>query len=149
ILFILCIFTSVTSYSQKKESTNYNSYFEYDQEYGLHREKGNYTLTVEYNNDTLRWQADKNFSTNVCMVEKKTDKYIIAQSEDDTKVFYSVTDKQLFYLTKWETSFTAYGLGKGSFTVRELVTHMMRLINTGNTEADVISFLSEQGEYDF
>ncbi|MEM9391960.1 MAG: hypothetical protein AAGA02_15890 [Bacteroidota bacterium] len=140
---------STTCIAQNKQNVAYNAYFEYDQEYGLHKEKGDYILSVEYNQDTLKWQADKNFSANTCLIEKRTVKYIIALSEDSTKVFYNLADKQLFYLTKWENSFTAYGIGRGSFTVRELVTHMMRLINTGNTEADVISFLSKQGEYDF
>ncbi|MEM6526057.1 MAG: hypothetical protein AAGF85_06490 [Bacteroidota bacterium] len=149
ILLIVFIFLSVTSYAQKKESTGYSNYFEYDQEYGLHKEKGDYTLTVEYDNDTLKWQADNNFSTNVCTVDQKTDKYIIAISKDSTSIFYSIADKQLFYLTQWETSYTAYGLGKGSLALRELVTHMIRLINNSKTEEDVIQFLIQQAEYDF
>ena len=145
----LCFFISVANYAQEKESTYYNTYFEYDQEYGLHKEKGDFTLMVEYNNDMLRWRADKNFSDNVCVVDKKTKKYIIAKSEDATKIFYSIAEQLLFYLTIWETSFTAYGLGKGSFAVREVVGHMIRLINNGKTEADVMAFLSRQAEYDF
>ena len=148
-LLLIHLLISTTCIAQNKDNVAYNAYFEYDQEYELHKEKGEYILSVEYNKDTLKWQADKNFSTTTCVIEKITDKYIIALSEDSTKVFYNRADKQLFYLTKWETSFTAYGLGKGSFGIFELVTHKIRLINTGHSEVDVITFLSKQAEYDF
>lgn len=148
---ILCItiFTVTPSLGQHNETINYKNYYEYDQVYGLHKEKGNYTLVVAYGDDTLKWQADKKFPANTCTIQKITDKYIVALSEDGTKVFYSRSDKRLFYMTRWETSLTAYGFGLGSLGIRESVSQMIRLINQDKSEEEVIAFLSRQAEYDF
>lgn len=146
---VFSIIISATAFGQNKIEIPYTYYYEYDQEYGLHYEKGDYLLTVQYTDDTLSWSADSTYQLDVCHIKKHTDKYIVAQSKDGTYVFYSITDKRLFYLIKWETTYTAYGVGAGSLALRETVGHMMHEIAEGGAIEDVIAFLSKQASYDF
>ncbi|MEM6737781.1 MAG: hypothetical protein AAGC64_12870 [Bacteroidota bacterium] len=142
---IICTF----SYSQSQITIPYSTYYECDQEYGLYREKGEYVLTIEYDEDTLRWRADDAFQLDLCEIKKKTEKYIVGLSADGTRVFYEVADQRFFYLIRWEATYTAYGIGKGSLALRETVSHMIQIIESGGKEEDVLAFLIRQAAYDF
>lgn len=148
VAFILFVF-SFYACGQDKVVIPYDSHLEYDQEYGLHQEDGDYKLIIEYSEDTLRWKSDEAIPPDICHIQKKTSKYIIGVSKDGTYVFYNIQDKRLFYLMKWETTYSTYGVGKGPFALRESVTQMMHVIQSGGNETDVIEFLTRQAEYDF
>lgn len=127
----------------------YQEYFEYDQEYGLHREKGNFALSLSWDQDTLKWRSDDALQYDASIIQQETEKYIAALSMDSTYVFYSKNDERLYYLMKWETTYTAYGVGKGAFGLKEMVAHMMQVITNGGHAQDVMTFLREQEDYDF
>lgn len=144
--FLVAVFTSL---SQQKLAIPYTHYYEYDQEYGLHREKGDFMLTVEYSEDTLRWRSDDLLQVETYPIKKKTGNYVLGQSESGKSIFFNIQDQRLFYITKWETTYSAFGVGKGAFGIRETVTHMMQVLNSGQDEAGVMEFLINQAAYDF
>ncbi|MEM6642822.1 MAG: hypothetical protein AAF616_07580 [Bacteroidota bacterium] len=146
IFFGCCYFLSE---GQTLTEIAYSDYYEFDQEYGLHREKADYNLSIYSDEKTLVWKADDSFALDTCMVIKSTRKYVIAQSKDRTKIFYSIADQRIFYLRKWGSTWTVYGLGKGSFGVQELLTQIMHLLKKGGDEGEVMEFLAQQHQYDF
>ena len=148
-MFILFFFELNKGFSQSEFEVPYRKLVEFDQEYGLHIEKGDFLMKVAFDEDTLWWQSDKNLPMDASPILQQSDKYVMAQSNDGTYVFFDTKDKRLFYLIQWESFYTAFGIGTGSFALQEIVDHMMyRLIN-GQSKYDVMSFLIEQSSYEF
>ncbi|MEM9325840.1 MAG: hypothetical protein AAGA85_09295 [Bacteroidota bacterium] len=147
-LLLLLSLKMVSGAAQEAKQISYTQSFEYDQEYGLHREKGQFTLSLTYDGDSLRWQADQRLPEDHCRINERTDQYILATSADGTPVFYNVREQQLFYMMKWETTYTMYGVGAGPLGLRESVQLMMHVLEEG-TIADVTGFLKKQASYDF
>ena len=149
LFLIFMIFCPLLGISQDRQEIAYKNYFEFDQEFGLHKERSDFILIVERAHDSIKWKDDKQFGFSSGVILTETKNYLTAQMEDGTNLFYLKADHQIYYLKKWETTYTAYGFGKGSLSLQESVTQMIRLIKSGKTEAEVIDFLSKQAEYDF
>lgn len=151
--FLLIVLTSIMVHlhgtAQQLIEIPYKDYYEYDQEYGLHREKEDYLLSLSYHGDTLKWRSDNAFQYDLSIIQEETERYIVGLSKDSTHVFYSKNDQRLYYLIKWETTYTAYGVGKGPFGLQEMVAHMIRVIKKGGGAQDVMAFLVKQEEFDF
>jgi len=149
LIFLLVTGQCYVSLAQDSIEIPYQVYYEYDQEYGIHREKVNDVLGLQFGNDTLKWRSDDALQYDFSVILRETEKYIVALSRDSTHVFYSKGDKRLFYLMKWETTYTAYGVGNGPFGLKEMVAHMMRVIKRGGNAQEVMMFLVRQEDYDF
>ena len=148
-MFILFFFEFNKGFPQSEFEVPYRKLVEFDQEYGLHIEKGDFLMKVAFDEDTLWWQSDKNLPMDASPILQQSDKYVMAQSNDGTYVFFDTREKRLFYLIQWESFHTAFGIGFGSFALQEIVDHMMYRLVNGQSKYDVMSFLIEQSSYEF
>ena len=148
-MFILFFFEFNKGFSQSEFEVPYHRLVEFDQEYGLHIEKGDFLMKVAFDEDTLWWQSDKTLLMDASPILQQSDKYVMVQSSDGTYVFFDIREKRLFYLIQWESSHTAFGMGTGSFALQEIVDHMIYRLLNGQSKYDVMSFLIEQSSYEF
>ncbi|MEM9895799.1 MAG: hypothetical protein AAF789_05475 [Bacteroidota bacterium] len=149
VLVISLILQVFQTQGQFRDSVVYSNYFEWDQGYGLHQEKGDFELTVELQGDSLLWSADARFPSNKSLVLSSDRNHIAAFSNDVEMVFYHKREQQLFYLIKWENTYTAYGVGKGELAIEEALERIILLLNKGTGLEGVAEFLERQAVYDF
>jgi hypothetical protein len=148
-MFSVFTLSSVMAFTQQTVKVDYLTRLNCSQKFGLTTYDGEFVMTIEYDNTTLKFNSREGQQMTVYSVAKKTDKYIIGKNDNGNYSFYDIKKKQFYYIDYFMSRYSTAGYGVGYSVVKQTVLKMMNSLKEGKTQKDVIQFLVEQAEYDF
>ncbi|WP_026704427.1 hypothetical protein [Flavobacterium soli] len=149
--YLLLAFTAF-SFSQTTITSKCTIDFSCSQKYGITATEREYTLTVVYDKDNLKFKTanGKIFSDlNTFTITKKTDKYIVGTNSDGNYGFFDLKKKHFYNIDYYMSRYLTMGYGSKTTEVKETVLKMMEILKKGGNQKDVVQELIRQAEYDF
>ncbi|HRB71174.1 hypothetical protein [Flavobacterium sp. WV_118_3] len=161
LLIFLLVFTSFC-FSQKlnskvksietKVTAKCNANISCSQKHGMTEIPRDYTLTVVYDKENLKFTTYNNPSLkgmNNYRITKKTDKYVVGSNEEGNYAFFDIKKKQLYNIDYFMSRYITAGYGAETSEIKQNVLKMMDILKNGSSQKDVIQHLIKQSEYDF
>lgn len=136
-------------FAQKTVTAEYTAKLTCSQKYGFDTRKGNFLLTVVYDETNLKFNSDKGQTMTEYSVAKKTDKYVIGKDQSGNYSFFNIEKKQFYYIDYFMSRYLTAGYGASYSDVKQTVLKMMEMLKEGKTQKDVIQHLIDQTSYDF
>lgn len=95
-IFIIAtiLFIGNLTFAQTKITASGTEYYSCSQKNGMTSVPGNYTLTVEYDDNQLGFNTNGGERMTSYSTVKKTDKYVIGQNEEGNYAFFDIAKKQ-------------------------------------------------------
>lgn len=149
--YLLLIVTTF-SFSQTTVTSKCTTDFSCSQKYGITATEREYTLTVVYDKDNLKFTTGNAiiFSPlNTFSITKKTAKYIVGTNEEGNYGFFDIRRKQFYNIDYYMSRYLTMGYGSMTTEVKETVLKMMEILKKAGSQKDVIQELIKQAEYDF
>lgn len=153
-LLLSCIFLIVASasFSQTKVISKCTADISCSQKNGMTITEKEYTLTVVYNKDTLKFTTRNgiNFpALNTYSITKKTEKYVVGINSEGNYGFFDIKRKQFYNIDYFMSRYLTAGYGSQTIEVKEMVSKMMDILKGSGSQKDVVQELIKQAEYDF
>ncbi|KIX21581.1 hypothetical protein SY27_07740 [Flavobacterium sp. 316] len=153
-LLFTCLLSAFTalSFSQTTITSKCTTDFSCSQKYGITTTEREYTLTVVYDKDSLKFTTGNGtiFSPlNTFSITKKTDKYIVGTNSDGNYGFFDIGRKQFYNIDYYMSRYLTMGYGSKTTEVKETVLKMMEILKKVGSQRDVVQELIKQAEYDF
>lgn len=149
IMILAMTLLSIVTFAQQTIKTEYKAKLTCSQKFGLSTNDGDFVMTVEYDDEILKFNSEEGQTMTSYTVAKKTDKYIIGKDQSGNYSFFDLKKKQFYYMDYFMSRYSTAGYGAGYSVVKQTVLKMMDLLKEGKTQKDVIQHLVKQAEYDF
>jgi hypothetical protein len=149
LLLTWCIFIYSSSFSQNTTTIRYSANYSCSQKFGMTPSTGDFLMTVEYDDDNLRFNSDSARTMSSFHTVKTTENYVIGKTGGGNYAFYDIKSKQFYFIDYFMSRYMTSGYGKEHSTVKSTTLKMMEMLKEGSTQKDVIQFLCKQADYDF
>ncbi|GEM_PF-1639628 len=161
LLSFLLVFTSFC-FSQKsnvkiksietKITAKCNTEISCSQKNGITEMPRDYTLTVLYDKENLKFTTRDNPTLkgmNNYIITKKTNKYVIGSDQEGNYAFFDIKKKQFYYIDYFMSRYITAGYGAETSVIKQNVLKMMDILKDSSSQKDAIQHLIKQVEYDF
>ena len=148
----LSLIVASASFSQTTVTSKCAADFSCSQKNGMTITEREYTLTVVYNKDTLKFTTRNGITfpaLNTYSITKKTDKYVVGTNSEGNYGFLDIKRKQFYNIDYYMSRYITAGYGSQTTEVKEMVLKMMDILKEGGSQKDVVQELIKQAEYDF